>query len=127
MMQNIAMMITIKLTQLRCVLIAQSSNVLIVIRKSILAIEQKNDLQKASLPNLIKNQLGRSIVTAAPAGRDNVDVSMIHLMVGWVVEQNPLILSLHKNKKDGIKQNYPNKNWLLQSRAKRYNSKSANK
>ena len=44
MMQNIATMIIIKLTQLRCVLIAQSSNVLIVIRKSILVIEQKNEV-----------------------------------------------------------------------------------
>jgi hypothetical protein len=35
-----------------------------------------------SLPNLIKNLLGRSIVTAAPAGRDNDDVSMIHPMDG---------------------------------------------
>lgn len=55
---------------------------LIVIRKSILAIEQKNDLQKANLLNLLKNLLGRSIVTAAPAGRDNDDVSMIHPMDG---------------------------------------------
>jgi hypothetical protein len=82
MMQNIAMMITIKLTQLRCVLIAQSSSVLIVIRKSILAIEQKNDLQKANLLNLLKNLLGGSIVTAAAVGRDNDDVSMIHPMDG---------------------------------------------
>jgi len=82
MMQIIATMITIKLTQLRCVLIAQSSNVLIVIRKSILAIEQKNDLQKANLLNLLKNLLGRSIVTAAAAGRENDDVSMIHPMDG---------------------------------------------
>jgi len=40
------------------------------------------NLQKASFPNLIKNLLGRSIVTAAPAGRDNDDVSMIHPMDG---------------------------------------------
>ena len=45
MMQNIAMMIIIKLTRLRCVLIAQL-NVLIVIRKSILVIEQKNEIVK---------------------------------------------------------------------------------
>ena len=55
---------------------------LIVIRKSILAIEQKNDLQKANLLNLLKNLLGRSIVTDAAAGRDNDDVSMIHPMDG---------------------------------------------
>ena len=77
MMQNIATMIIIKLTQLRCVLIAQSSNVSIVIRKSILAIEQKNE---AKLPNFLKNQLGKSIVTAAAAARDNDDVSMIYPM-----------------------------------------------
>jgi hypothetical protein len=40
------------------------------------------NLQKASLPNLIKNLLRRSIVTAAPAGRDDDDVGMIHPMVG---------------------------------------------
>ena len=58
------MMIIIKLTQLRCVLIAQSSNVLIVIRKSILAIVQKNEFAKGKAPNYLKNLLGRSIVTA---------------------------------------------------------------
>jgi hypothetical protein len=36
----------------------------------------------ASLPNLIKNLLGRSIVTDAAAGRDKDDVSMIHPMDG---------------------------------------------
>ena len=40
------------------------------------------NLQEASLPDLIKNLLGRSIVTAAPAGRDNDYVSMIHPMGG---------------------------------------------
>jgi hypothetical protein len=44
MMQNIAMIIIIKPTQLRYVLIAQGSNVLIVIRKRILAIEQECDV-----------------------------------------------------------------------------------
>jgi hypothetical protein len=65
------------------------------------------NLQKANLLNLLKNQLGRSIVTDAAAGRDNDDVSMIHPMNGWIVEQNPLILSLHKNKKDGISKILP--------------------
>ena len=42
-------------------------------------------LQKANLPNLLKNLLGRSIVTRAGAGRDNDDVSMIHPMVATLL------------------------------------------
>ena len=40
------------------------------------------NLQKANLPNLLKNLLGRSIVTAAAAAaaRDNGDISMIYPM-----------------------------------------------
>ena len=38
------------------------------------------NLQKAKLPNFLKNQLGRSIVTAAAAARDNDDISMIYPM-----------------------------------------------
>ena len=40
------------------------------------------NLQKANLPNLLKNLLGRSIVTGAVAGRDKDDASMIHPMDG---------------------------------------------
>ena len=44
------------------------------------------NLQKAKLPNFIKNQLGRSIVTAAAAAaaRDNDDISMIYPMDRWL-------------------------------------------
>ena len=38
------------------------------------------NLQKAKLPNFLKNQLGRSIVAAAAAARDNGDISMIYPM-----------------------------------------------
>ena len=38
------------------------------------------NVQKAKLPLYLKNLLGRSIVTAAAAARDNDDVSMIYPM-----------------------------------------------